>query len=341
MRKILWIFGLLALCAGRSGLAAGRDGAFPDGSTSQDMPAAFDIKEYEPMERKEPGLFLRPAEKTAAAQLKHADGLRQQGNLKKAARQYDALVHVWHNSPEAATAQMALARLTVDLKKYRKAFDEYQYLLDNFSGAYAYEAILDKQLQLANLLRTMKYGRFLFLPGVTDPERALPLFERIIRNAPNWDRAPDAKLQMAQIFEVQEDYDKAVEAYEALVSRYAGNALVPEAVYSAAECLYKLAKKSDRDEAPQRRALSAYAKFIRDYPADAHRATAEARVVELKAALGQMLMDRALYYDQITKNTVAAVIAYQDYLRAFPASARSDEVRARIATLQKQKEAKP
>jgi len=322
-------------------MAAAGNGAFPDSSSAQDIPAAFDIKEYEPMERKEPGLFLRPVEKTAAAELKYAAGLRQQGKLKKAARQYDALVHVWHNSPEAAVAQMELARLTVAMGKYRQAFDEYQYLLDNFSGAYAYEDILDRQLQLAGLLRTMKYGKFLFLRGVTDPERALPLFERIIRNAPNWDKAPNAKLQMAQIFEGQEDYDKAVDAYEALVSRYSGHVLVPEAVYSAAECLYKLAKKSDRDEAPQRRALSAYAKFIRDYPANAHRAAAEARIAELKATLGKLLMDRALYYDQVTKNTAAAVIAYQDYLRAFPATAGSDGVRARIATLQKQKEVKP
>ena len=147
-------------------------------------------------ERKRARFWIRAAKTTPEEQLAFARKLEADGRTKEAMKQYKALVHNWHESSEAVEAQYAWARLLESRAEFDEAFDAYQYMADFFPGRFDHEDLLRKQLSLADQIRTQRHIRFFFLRGMPLPERALPRYENILKNAPEWEHADDAQFQI-------------------------------------------------------------------------------------------------------------------------------------------------
>ena len=293
--------------------------------------------EHEPT-KKRPSIFRRPAEDSPVLQLAYANRLLEEGNAGKAMEEYRALVHAWHDTPEAAAAQQQYAGLLESKGSYKRAFDEFQYLIDNYSGYFPYEEAIEHQFRIANQVRTVRHGRFFFFSGFTTPESALPLYEKIVENAPNWRRAPEAQFFIAVIHEDGKDYELARAAYEVIQLRYPDSAFVAEASYRRAETLYRMAKSNARDEESGRRALSALAAFIRDYPGDPKVEAAREHLALIKSRLADMYFERAQFYDAVANRPKAAIIAYTDFVKNFPSSDLKAEATDRIEILQQEME---
>lgn len=287
--------------------------------------------------RKTPSFFHKPAKETPAGQLEFADKLLAAGKQKAAMKQYSALVHKWHTSSEAAKAQMAYAGILYDRNDYKNAFDEFQYLVDNFAGQFPYEDVLDKQFRIANYLMTARRMKFLFMPGFKIQEQALPLFEKIVKNAPNWKSSVEAQYNIGLINEDMEDYQEAIRAYDAVRYRYPDSERAADASFRRAYCFYLTAKESIRDETCCRQALSALAGFMADYPRHSSFAPASKYRDELDERLANMYLERAEFYDK-TGRKKAAVIAYEDFIRKFPSSRLAGEITVRIETLKRELE---
>ncbi|OGV66587.1 MAG: hypothetical protein A2283_05400 [Lentisphaerae bacterium RIFOXYA12_FULL_48_11] len=287
--------------------------------------------------RKTPSFFHRPSKETAASQIEFADKLLAEGKQKAAMKQYSALVHKWHTSPEASKAQLAYARILYDRNDYRDAFDEFQYLIDNFSGQFSYEEALDKQFRIANYLMTARRMKFLFMPGFKIQEQALPLFEMIVKNAPNWKNSIEAQYNIGLISEDMGDYLEAIRAFDAVRYRYPDSDRAADASFRRAYCYYLMANESIRDEISCRQALSALAGFIADYPKYADLELALKYRDELDDRLANMYLERAEFYDK-TGRKKAAVIAYEDFVRKFPSSRLAGDISMRIETLKRELE---
>jgi outer membrane assembly lipoprotein YfiO len=313
--------------------------ACPLGAAAQgDMD--FDEEDRPPRnERKQPGFLTRAAKETPAEQLAHADALRDAGRRGKAMRAYNALVAAWHGSEEAPAAQFAYARLCEEKGDYAKAFREYQYLIDHFAGRFPYREALDRQFRIANLIMTRRFGNWGPLPGFHAPERALPLFEQIVENAPGGDLAAECRFSIGLIHEQGGDMEDAARAFERVRNRHPDSPFAPEAAFRQAYCRYTLSRKSPRDDARCRAALAALASFLRDFPDSPNREEAQQYRDSLHAHWVGMAFDRAAYYDRIARNPEAAVIAYSDFVQRFPLTEQAKEAKERIAVLsQKLKE---
>lgn len=289
--------------------------------------------EAEGLARKHPGFWRRPAQETPADQFAYARGLEDAGRRRKAARQYRALVHEWHDTPEAVRAQRAYAGLLEARGKYEAAFEEYQYLVEFYAGRFDYADVLSHQFRIAQEVMNRRYGGLLFLPGFKSPERALPLFEQIAANAPTWSRAPNIQFHIGVIQEDATDYEAAVQSYEKLRQRWPRHELAATAVFRGARCLVSAADRNHRDEQSCHRALEALAGFIRDYPDDPNVAQATADRDRLSQRLSTMHYRKAAYYDTIAHRPEAALIAYADFLRRFPYAEQAEGVSARIREL--------
>lgn len=284
-------------------------------------------------ERKEPSIFKRPRKHDPAAQLKYADELSASGRTGSAAKQYRALVYKWHDAPEAPVAQMRYAELLVEQGKHEKAFDEFQYLVEHFAGQFPYAKVIGDQFKIANYVMTAKRFDVLFLPGFATPERALPLFEKVVRNAPNWENSAQAQFYIGLINEQIKEYEAAIGAYEVVQSRYSDGEYSASAAFRRARCLYLLANKSPKDELICRKALTALSGYLRDYYGDPNVETATKYTEELKRRLSGMYYDIALFYDKKTDNRQAAIIAYSDFLKKFPSSEKAVEADKRLKEL--------
>lgn len=323
MREHLYsgVVGLIFACLLASTLSA----------QEQDFEPRLDMQ---PPGRKQPGVFHRPGKETPSEQLKYARALYDDGEIRKAMKQYRALVHQWHDTDDAVLAQEAYAKLLQEKGKYFRAFDEFQYLIDNYSGKFPYKAVIERQFQIANHIRTAKRRVLFILNEYTSPERALPMFEKIVDNAPNWDKAPEAQFCLALIHEQGKDYEEAAKAYEELQSRWPDSDFVNSAGYRRAECLYYIAREKPRDEIKCRSALSAFSAFLRDYPDDNDREKVQQYIKELSDQLADSYYERALFYDRTGRKPEAAFIAYSDFVRNCPASDMIEKAKERIAELE-------
>jgi outer membrane protein assembly factor BamD (BamD/ComL family) len=321
MRRLLYSLAVLACLA----LMAG--GALDD-PTSGFKP---DVKGLP--RKKGPSILHRPAKATPAEQLEYSRSLLDVGRKKAAAKQFEALVHAWHGSSEAPSAQFALAGLLEERGKYRDAFDEFQYLIDNYAGSFPYEETLEHQFRIANHFMTAKQKRMFVFRGFTDPKTALSLFEQIVRNAPGWSKTPQAQFFVGVIHEDAGDEEEAISAYEITLSRFPDSRYAEQASFRRSRLLYRSAVKRPRDESGCRSALSALAGFLRDHPLSEHTAQARQHLDELRERLAAMYFAQAEFYDKTARRPQAALMAYREFLRQFPLSEMSARANERVAVL--------
>jgi outer membrane assembly lipoprotein YfiO len=291
------------------------------------------------IDKKTPSYWRRPAQPTPAEQLAYAQAQEAGGHKRRAERQYNALVHRWHQSAEAPLAQFAYARLLYERGRYERAFREFQYMVQFFSGQFDYNLVLDYQRRIGNQILGKRWATFGIFRGFESPERALPMLETIVRNAPNWEKTPAIRLNIALVYENAGEHESAIKAYESVIQAHPGSPEAQTAAYRQAACLTDLSDKHPRDERHCRDALSSLASFLAVYPQGEQRAEAQQRLDSLKSRLEEMYYQRARYYDKIEKRPAAALVSYRDFLKRFPASDRAPAILERIGELEQQEKA--
>ena len=194
---------------------------------------------------------------------------------------------------------------------------------------------LEFRFQIASYLMNAKTGAFLFLPGFVAPERATPMFETIIRNAPSWEKAPLAQFNIGKIYEMTGSEEEAIAAFETLQNRYPSSPLVGQAAFRESSCLYLLSTHRKNDENALNAARAALVDFIKAFPSSPDVATAEAYLQTLNTRRATMAFERAQFYDTTKKRPEAALIAYQDFVRNFPSSELVEKANQHIEELRK------
>ena len=289
---------------------------------------------YEETEKKHSWLsWNKPAEKNPADQLLRANTFRNEGKNKKARKAYKALVVTWPGSAEAPIAQYHLARLLDEAGKLEKAFDEYQVLMDKYQSDFPYEEVLDRQFAIASKLMTTRKGEFLFLPGFEAPERAVPLFEKIVRNGPRWERAAEAQYMVGRANELSMEYESAVVAYMVTQQRYGNTPFAEQAAFGRAVCWYRMADESRNDEEALENAWAALVTFTQAYPQSEQIDLANAYKETILRRRAEMAYNKALYYDRIARKPESALLSYRHFVRLFPNSEWTAIAQARMDAL--------
>jgi outer membrane protein assembly factor BamD (BamD/ComL family) len=287
-----------------------------------------------PRLKREPGWFRRAAAPTPAAEKERAEGLYRRGRLGAAARAYLSLVYTWPDAPEAVDAQFAYAQILETRRRYAKAFDEYQYLADHYAGRFDYARLLDRQFAIANHMMTARLWKLGPFPGFDRSDDAIPMFETLVQNAPAWEKAPQAQMNIARIHERNGRLEEAIAAFELLLTRYAGEAPAAEAAYHTGRCRYRLAGRRPNDRMAAESARAALIDFTRTHPRHAQADEARQYLHELDERLARMAFEQARYYDRVVRRPAAAIIAYGDFLKRYPASEKAPEARERLELLQ-------
>lgn len=328
MRLRVYIILLFIVSRGSALLAAGSDSW-----SSPESPSTVHIEKTKI--KRGTHWYRYPNKPGAAEQEAFAYDLYRSGSLRRAANAYQALIYAWPDSPKAAPAQLALAKILQKRGHYEDAFNEYQYLIDNYPGQFNYVEVLELQFQIATYLMQAKTGQFLFLPGFESPERALPLFEKIIQNAPSWEKSPQAQFNIGRIHELNDDDEEAITAYETLQNRYPSSSWVSQASFRESYCLYRLADQRKNDENALNAARAALVDFIRSHPGSPDITQAEAYLLTLNTRRISMAYARAQFYDKLSRRPEAALLAYEDFVKNFPASELAATAQQRIDQLRK------
>ncbi len=291
-------------------------------------------KPFEESEKKHSWFsFSKPSKKTPAEQLAHARRLHKQGELKRATRAYRALAVTWPGSPEAALGQLGVA-LTLDERgKPEDAFEAYHTLATRFTAGYNYDDVVKRQFDIAREVMQRKRGGFFFFGGFQAPERAVPLFEKVLQNAPRAPFAAEAAYLIGRAYELSDQLELAVVAYMSAQHRYPTSPWAEKAAFGRARALVRLSEESPNDEEALEQAWAAVVVFNNSFPQSEDIELARAYRDTLLRRRARAAYDKAVFYDRIARRPVAAFQAYENFVRQFPNSEWTSVARARMEAL--------
>ena len=277
--------------------------------------------------------FLQPKQNTPAAQWDYVQALDRAGKIRAASKQALALRIRWPHSPEAPWAQLLDARLLERRHRFQASFDAYQYLLEHYTGRFEFNEVIDRQMQIAKTIMELKKGKFLFLPGFAAPERAIPLFEKIVASAPEWSGTAEAYYLMGDANERTYEYDKAIEAYFTALNRFPDGEFAEKSAHAQAQCHIKISTDAPYDNRALDTARAACFLFLQRYPDSAFRAAVESDLALLRERQVRNAYTLALYYDRILRKPEAALIEYRSFVALYPDAGPAAAARLRIDEL--------
>lgn len=284
--------------------------------------------------KKEPKWFSwinGPNRDNAREQFEYCEGLEKEGDFKKAAKHYDALVREWPTTEEAAKAQLRLAQiLDKELGEHEEAFKEYRYLADFFSLRSDYNATVDEMYRLAGVMRmegkTVIFFRF---KNTVDVRRA---FETCVLRAPGAKWAPAAMLEIGDLREEEEDYTEAVKVYENLRNLHYGTAEARTAVAREARARMRLVKDYGYNH-DRCRDTAAFMKQALTLCAAADTDEIRGYLSECEALLDDEAYEALKFYDSRTRTRRSAISAYERYLSEYPNGVHAEDAKARLEAL--------
>jgi len=272
---------------------------------------------------------------TSAEQWEYARETQNKGWLKKADRRMLYLVRRWPNTQEAPWAQRARADMLYSRGKLKVAFKEYQYLIDNYSSRMRdYDSVLESQFEIAIDVMNRRRMRWLF-SGYRAPEYAVDYFEDVIRNGPQWSRAPEAQFLIGKCHQEANELELAISAYGVLGYRYPDSTFAETAAWQQIGCLDKLRKEYPNSLEILDRTLTATTVFLSTYPTSANKG----RTIQLRNKLYEVkarkVFDEAAFYAKVPKKPEAAIIYYEQMIKEYPKSKLVPEAHERIAEIKK------
>ena len=282
------------------------------------------------------GALFSGAEDTSAAQWSEAKQKIDEKKYRSAERILKDLYERWPNSLEAPEAVVAHAEILKKRKKWDDAFTLYQFAIDNYSNRLkGYSDVLNGQFELAMSVMETRQMTFLF-GGYQLPEMAIPYFEAIILNGPQWKRAAEAMMMVGECNQKSDAFEEAITAYVELTLRYPNHALAEEAAWRRIECLKALREKYPVSPNVLNRILTATTVYLSTYPDAERRGEIILLRNELYEFQSKQLLDQGLFYERVPKNLRAALRLYELVIKLYPKSQHVVAAQARIDALHEQ-----
>jgi outer membrane protein assembly factor BamD len=262
------------------------------------------------------------------------------GLARKAARR---VVRVWPLSDYAPQAQYLVGRCYEEEGQDQKAFSEYQMVLEKQPKIANYQEILQRQYTIAGKFLAGKWFRLWgYIPIFPSMERTAGMYEKIVRNGPYSDVAPQAQLKLGAAREKQKNYPMAAKAYETAADRYHDRPKVAaEALFRQGITFQKQAQTAEYDQSTAGQAISTFTDFITLYPSDPRVPQAQKIITALKTEQARGSFQTAKFYEKYRKWD-AAKIYYNDVVNlslgetnspyAAAAVRRIDELKKRTPT---------
>jgi outer membrane protein assembly factor BamD len=251
----------------------------------------------------------------------------------KAARR---VVRVWPLSDYAEPAQYLVGRCYEAKGREDKAFKEYQKVVEKNPKGPHYQEIAQRQFEIANKYLAGKWftlwGVIPFFPSM---DKTAAMYEKIVKNGPYSEVAPQAQLNIGRAREKQSNYPDAVKAYELAADRYHDRPTVQaEALYRQGLAYNEQARTAEYDQNTAAQAIATFTDFMALYPEDARAPEAQTIITALRTEQARGNFKVAEFYEKYHKWR-GALVYYNEVVLLDPTSTYATEAKQRIDELQR------
>jgi outer membrane protein assembly factor BamD len=245
-------------------------------------------------------------------------------------------VAVWPLSDFAPEAQFLIGRCYEAKKNHERAFKEYQKLLEKYPKYPNSEDVLKRQYEIANLYLGGKWFKLWGLvPLYPSMEKTADMYEKVIKNAPYSEIAPDAQMKIGSAQEKRKEFPSAVKAYERAADRYNDRKQVAaDSLFKAGLAYYKQAKEAEYDQNASAQAIATFNDFITLYPDDPRLGKARENIEAMRMEQARGAFQIARFYEKRHRWS-GALVYYNEVLLKNPDSKYAGDARKRIDDLKK------
>lgn len=248
-------------------------------------------------------------------------------------------VKTWPLSDYAPQAQFIVGEC-YEAKGYdERAFKEYQKVLEKYPKFVDCDKVLKRQFQIANRFLGGEWFRlWTYIPFFPSMDKTADMYEKIVKNGPYSDIAPQAQMNIGAAREKQKNYPDAAKAYERAADRYHDRGPVAaDALYREGLAYQKQAETAEYDQSTAGQAIDTFTDFMTLYPDDSRVPQAQKIIASLKTEQARGNYTIGQYYESHGK-LLAARIYYNEVVRlmlADPNSTYAVQARVRIEALNK------
>jgi outer membrane protein assembly factor BamD len=273
-------------------------------------------------------------------QLDLAHKLEAQGDRERALKAYKGLLRRWPLSFFAPEAQYRVGKILEDEADFYNAFQAFQKMVTKYPSSDYFSQALNEQYRIANLYLAGEPQRIWKIPVGPSMQRTIEMYNRIIKNAPYGDYAPQCQFNIGLANEKQRKYTDAVDAYQLVLDNYPTSSVASDAQYQIGYAWMKSSLNGDYDMGAAKKAVDAFQDYLVRYPDSDKAVQAQENIRRLGQKQTQGAFDIAKFYET-QHQTRAAFIYYNEVLREDPNSQQAALAKKRIQELRPEVEAMP
>lgn len=276
----------------------------------------------------------------AKDQLEVAQQAFDEGKFRLATKAARRVTKVWPLSDFAPRAQYLVGRAYEARGRSDRGFKAYQQLVERYPKLENYDEVLQRQFDIATLYLNGKWFYLWgFIPAGPDRDKVVDMYEKLIRNGPYSDVAPQAQMNIGTAREKQREWELAVRAYERAADRYNDKSdVASDAFYRAGLAHLQQAEEAEYDQSAAGKAIAAFTDFIALFPNDDRVDDAQGKITELYRVQASGSYRIARYYEK-RRRYDGALIYYNEVVDLYtrfvnePNNPVAEEARQRITEL--------
>jgi len=273
-------------------------------------------------------------------QLELAHKLEAQGQRDAALKAYKGLLRRWPLSFFAPEAQYRVGKILEDEADFYTAFQAFQKMVTKYPSSDYFAQALNEQYRIANLYLAGEPQRIWKIPVGPSMDRTIEMYERIIKNAPYGDYAPQCQFNIGLAKENQRKYTDAVDAYQLVLDNYPTSSVAANAQYQIGYAWMRSSASGDYDMGAAKKAVDAFQDYLVRYPSSDKAVQAQENIRKLGQKQTQGAFDVAKFYET-QHDSRAAFIYYNEVVREDPNSVQAQVAKKRIQELRPIVEALP
>ena len=268
------------------------------------------------------------------AQWDYAQEMEKEKKYNNAARAYKSLIKAYPTSPLAPQAYLKLAENYEHEGQWYNAFQAYQKLLENYPKEIDFERVLGQQYRIGEMFIKGKKRKLLHLPILPARDKGIEILEILVKNAPYSAIAPEAQFQIGTAYKKMGKYDKAIEAYQDVITNYKNTPWYEEALYQIGWCNYKKSRGFSYDQLAGKESIVLFQRFVDEFPHSKHTPKIKELLTELTGRRAKGVYQIARFYET-HGHKEAASMYYKQVIENNPGTREAQDAVKRLGILQK------
>ena len=263
-----------------------------------------------------------------------ARALDANGQTKKAAKLYGRIADEQPMSKEAPDARLREAEQYYKEGDLLRSFDKYQLFIARYHNHSKYTEAITRQSEVTHAASDGEIQHnFLGLKSDIPRSKVEKMFIQVRDNAPYGKTAPKAQFGLGEMWQNNNNIEKAIKAYEDLYVRYPKSSLAPEALFRVGNLLLEQTEDGNRNRGNLDTAQTTFTDLTLLYPNSKQAKIAKQKIRQIEQADIQRSFSIAEFYEK-KKQHDAAIFYYNEVMDTTKAGSELHRLsKQRIAAL--------